>query len=216
MNGVLGMAELSMDTNLSPEQKRFVEAITGSGESLLSIINDILDFSKIEAGKLELEAIPFDLEKLIEDVAQMFASRAHAKGLELAVLIPRESPLALKGDPTRLRQVLTNLLANAIKFTEKGEVVVRASIIRHDTSHVLLEISVQDTGIGIGSQVLPRLFHPFSQADGSTTRRYGGTGLGLAISNELVSYMGGVLACESEPGKFPIYWKIHKHFLTSS
>ncbi|TKB23109.1 response regulator [Desulfopila sp. IMCC35006] len=201
MNGVLGMTELLLDTPLTIEQRRFAETIQGSGESLLSIINDILDFSKIEAGKLELETINFDLRLLIEDVAEMLASRAHAKGLELAVLIPTGTCCSLQGDPTRLRQVLTNLIANAIKFTEKGEVVVRATTNRHKGGNVSLHISVIDTGIGMSKKIQHLLFKPFSQADSSTTRQYGGTGLGLAISSELVSCMGGILACESEPGK---------------
>ena len=201
MNGVLGMNELLRNTKLTSEQLRFAEIIQGSGESLLAIINDILDFSKIEAGKLELESIAFNLRLLIEDVAQLLAARAHAKGLELAVVLPSDSCCRLQGDPTRLRQVLTNLIANAIKFTEKGEVVVRAMTTRRDDGSVLLQISVVDTGIGISQKIQQLLFKPFSQADSSTTRQYGGTGLGLAISSELISCMGGVLACESEPGK---------------
>ncbi|MFW2367015.1 MAG: response regulator [Desulforhopalus sp.] len=201
MNGVLGMTELLQDTELSMEQRQFAETIQGSGESLLAIINDILDFSKIEAGKLELENITFDLQLLIEDIAQLLAARAHAKRLELAIHIDDDASLSLKGDPTRLRQVLTNLIANAIKFTEKGEVVVRAAAVRLEGRAVQLEISVEDTGIGIRPEVQQLLFKPFSQADGSTTRKYGGTGLGLAISSELVSCMGGRLECESEPGK---------------
>jgi signal transduction histidine kinase/DNA-binding response OmpR family regulator/HPt (histidine-containing phosphotransfer) domain-containing protein len=201
MNGVLGMTELLQDTDLSSEQRQFADTIQGSGESLLAIINDILDFSKIEAGKLELEAITFDLQLLIEDVAQLLASRAHAKKLELAVHIDDNACLSLRGDPTRLRQVLTNLIANAIKFTEKGEVVVRAAAVRLEGRGLQLEISVEDSGIGIRPEVQKLLFKPFSQADGSTTRKYGGTGLGLAISSELVSCMGGRLECESEPGK---------------
>jgi signal transduction histidine kinase/CheY-like chemotaxis protein/HPt (histidine-containing phosphotransfer) domain-containing protein len=201
MNGVLGMTELLQNTDLSAEQRRFTETIQGSGELLLSIINNILDFSKIEAGKLELESIPFDLEILIRDVARMLTSSAHAKGLELVVLIPDETCLSLKGDPTRIRQVLTNLVANAVKFTEKGEVVIRVVTIKEDSHQVTLLISVDDTGIGISPEIQAQLFKPFSQADGSTTRKYGGTGLGLAISSELVSCMGGVLKCDSEPGK---------------
>jgi two-component system sensor histidine kinase/response regulator len=201
MNGVLGMAELLHDTELSAEQSQFAGIIQGSGESLLAIINDILYFYKIEAGKLELETISFDLQLLIEDVAQMLASRAHAKGLELVVVVPDATCLTLMGDPTRLRQVLTNLIANAIKFTEKGEVVVRAATVKLEGSQVQLQVSVQDSGIGIDPKVRPLLFKPFSQADGSTTRKFGGTGLGLAISSELISCMGGLLECESEPGK---------------
>jgi len=201
MNGVLGMNQLLLDTDLSTVQQRYVETIKASGESLLAIINDILDFSKIGAGKLDLENIPFNLQLLIEDVLQMLASPAEAKGLKLTVIIPDNTLLGLKGDPTRLRQVLTNLIGNAIKFTDKGEVVVRASTLQQDSRNVMMHISVHDTGIGISLDVRKRLFKPFSQADGSTTRNYGGTGLGLAISSELVSCMGGELRCESELGK---------------
>ncbi len=201
MNGVLGMTELLLATQLSDEQQRFAETIQDSGDSLLSIINDILDFSKIEAGKLDLEAINFDLRLLVEDVSQLLATRAHAKGVELAVLISDDARLFLKGDPTRLRQILTNLIANAIKFTDQGEVIVRISTVQQENRRVDLKISVQDTGIGISPENREQLFNPFSQADGSTTRKYGGTGLGLAISTELVSCMGGVLECDSEFGK---------------
>jgi len=201
MNGVLGMTELLLATQLSDEQQRFAETIQDSGDSLLSIINDILDFSKIEAGKLELEVINFDLRLLVEDISQLLATRAHAKGVELAVLISDDARLFLKGDPTRLRQILTNLIANAIKFTDQGEVIIRVSTVQQDDRRVDLKISVQDTGIGISPENRKQLFNPFSQADGSTTRKYGGTGLGLAISTELVSCMGGVLECDSELGK---------------
>ncbi len=201
MNGVLGMNELLLGTDLSIGQQRFVKNIQSSGELLLEIINNILDFSKIEAGKLELETVPFNLQLLVEDVVQMLASHADAKGVKLTVVIPEETSLSLNGDPTRLRQILTNLIGNAIKFTEKGEIVVRASTIQQASHHVMLQISVRDTGIGISPEVRQQLFKPFSQADSSTTRTYGGTGLGLAISSELVLRMGGELKCESEPGK---------------
>jgi len=201
MNGVLGMAELLLETDLEEEQVRFARTIQSSGESLLAIINDILDLSKIEAGSLELETTPFNLQLLIEDVAQLYASRSHAKGIELAVSIAEGTDIFLKGDPTRLRQVLTNLVGNAIKFTEKGEVVVRASTTRLDDGRAALTIAVTDTGIGISPEDQKKLFRSFTQTDGSTTRKYSGAGLGLAISKELVSLMGGVLDCESEPGK---------------
>ncbi len=201
MNGVLGMTELLQETELSVEQRRFAATIHASGESLLSIINDILDFSKIEAGKLALETITFDLRILVEDVAQMLGARAHVKGLELAILIPVDTNVTLKGDPTRIKQVLTNLIANAIKFTEKGEILIRVSTLNLAGNDVLLQVSIEDTGIGIQPEVRQLLFKPFSQADGSTTRKYGGTGLGLAISHEILSHMGSSLDYESEPGK---------------
>ncbi len=201
MNGVLGMTELLLDTELSENQYRFASSIYSSGESLLAIINDILDFSKIEAGKLKLESINFNLELLINDVTELFFSTACAKKLELNVFIEESSFLYLKGDPTRLKQVLINLMGNAIKFTETGEVAVRASTKIVDDNSVNLNISIIDTGVGISGHDREKLFRPFSQVDGSTTRKYGGTGLGLVISRQLVSLMGGFLDCESKKGQ---------------
>ncbi|MCP4023717.1 MAG: response regulator, partial [Desulfobacteraceae bacterium] len=198
MNGVLGMADLLLETNLSDEQNRFARTIQNSGETLLAIINDILDFSKIEAGKVELEHIGFDLQLIVDNVARMLASRAQDKGVELAAVIPDQTQVFLKGDPTRIRQVLTNLVGNAVKFTEEGEVVIRASTKRLGNGRVKLTLLVKDTGLGIPQTDQKRLFDPFSQANGSTTRKHGGTGLGLAISKELVSLMGGSLSCKSE------------------
>ena len=206
MNGVLGMTEMLLETDLNDEQKRFADTVRSSGEALLKIINDILDFSKIEAGKLELEIINFDLRRLIEDVAQLLANRAHAKGLELAVLIPDDVPTALRGDPSRLRQVLTNLIGNAIKFTEQGEVVVRVRALESNDQQVRLHFSISDTGIGLTEEQRSQLFNAFTQADGSTTRKYGGTGLGLAISKQLVEMMDGQIDCDSEPGQGSKFW----------
>ncbi len=197
MNGVLGMTEVLQGTDLDEEQVRLTRTIQGSGESLLEIINDILDFSKIEAGRLELEAINFNLQQVIEDVTQLLAPRAHAKRLELAVQVEQESNIHLNGDPGRLKQVLTNLIANAIKFTETGEVIVLAETNPGMNKSEILRVTIIDTGIGISPESQKRLFTPFTQADGSTTRKYGGTGLGLAISKQIINMMGGELVCES-------------------
>jgi two-component system, sensor histidine kinase len=201
MNGVLGMTGLLLDTTLSKEQLGFARTIQSSADSLLTIINDILDFSKIEAGKLELENIPFDLHLLIQDIEQLFLFRAKDKGLKLRVKLDNETSIHLIGDPTRLQQIITNLVANAIKFTDKGEVIIQAATTKMKEDSAQLEISVQDSGIGIELKKQSQLFKPFSQIDSSTTRKYGGTGLGLAISNELVSKMNGELKCISEQGK---------------
>ncbi|GIV59459.1 MAG: histidine kinase [Rhodothermaceae bacterium] len=200
MNGVIGMAELLLQTPLTPDQQEYVASINRCGEALLTIINDILDLSKIEAGKLELERVAFDLQEVIEDSVEFLAPRATAKGLELACYVQEEGTAVL-GDPHRLRQVLTNLLGNAIKFTERGEVVVRAEVLSMNRRTVCWRIAVKDTGIGISPEGRARLFQSFSQVDGSTTRRYGGTGLGLAISRQLVEMMGGEIGVESEVGK---------------
>jgi signal transduction histidine kinase/DNA-binding response OmpR family regulator/HPt (histidine-containing phosphotransfer) domain-containing protein len=208
MNGVLGMAELLLSTTLSQKQRRFVETVHKSGESLLSIINDILDFSKIEAGRFELEQLDFDLHKTVEDIVELFAEQAHSKNLELIFRIAPEVPECVKGDPTRVRQVLSNLVGNALKFTGQGEVVIDLSLVNTDQtptpskkSPFKINFSVRDTGIGISEEALPRLFQAFSQADGSTTRKYGGTGLGLAISKQLTELMGGEISVETRAGQ---------------
>ena len=201
MNGVIGLTGLLLDTELEPKQREYAEGVRRSGEALLAIINDILDFSKIEAGRLEVEVIDFDLRTVVEEVGDLLAEPAHAKGLELVTLLPPEIPTAVQGDPGRLRQILTNLVGNAVRFTDSGEVVVRADVADVDGAEALVRFEVADTGIGIDPAAQAAIFEPFSQADSSTTRRYGGTGLGLAISKQLVERMGGRLAVESEPGR---------------
>ncbi len=197
MNGVVGMTQLLLRTSLSPQQQRYAETVRVSAESLLNVINDILDFSKVEAGRLELEELDFDLRETVESVCDLLAQRAHDKALELVVVVDEAVPDALVGDAGRLRQVLMNLIGNAVKFTEKGEVSIRVGLVGSDGQGVCLRFEVRDTGIGISPEALPRLFHAFVQADGSTTRRYGGTGLGLAISRQIVGLMGGTIEAES-------------------
>jgi two-component system sensor histidine kinase/response regulator len=206
MNGVIGMTGLLLDTPLTPQQRDYAETIRSSGETLLAIINDILDFSKIEAGKLELELTDFDLRQVVREVVDLFAAAAQRKRLELAVLIHHNVPITLRGDPGRLRQILTNLLSNAIKFTPKGEVVLRLTQLGERASMVTLRAEVTDTGIGLMPDVRTRLFRPFSQADASTTRKYGGTGLGLAICKQLAEMMGGSIGVDSTPGKGSTFW----------
>ncbi len=211
MNGVLGMTELLLDAGLNETQQRYARTIRSSGEALLKIINDILDFSKIEAGRLELDPVEVDIRDLGEEAVQLLASLAHEKGLELTCRIAPEVPERILTDPVRLRQILLNLLGNALKFTMKGEVTVSIEcagdpLPKPASSQCLLRISVSDTGIGIDRDAQTRLFRSFSQADGSTTRRFGGTGLGLAVSKQLAKLMGGDIGVNSEPGCGSCFW----------
>ena len=206
MNGILGMTDLLRGTALSAQQSRFTDAVYQSGEHLLNIINDILDFSKIEAGKLEIESINFNLRQLVEDVGYLFAQAVEAKGLEMVCAVPHDVPVAVRGDPVRLRQIMTNLVSNAVKFTSRGEVVVRVRLLHESPQQARFRFEVQDTGIGIDESTRSRIFSAFSQADSSTTRRYGGTGLGLAIATRLVEMMHGQIGVDSEPGRGSVFW----------
>ncbi len=206
MNGVIGMTELLLDTPLNGAQREFAETVNRSANYLLEIINDILDFSKIEAGRIELDSAEFSLRHTLEEVVSLLAEPAESKGLELVLAVKRDVPDALRGDPLRLRQVVTNLVGNAIKFTASGEVVVTVSQLHDATDGVLLRCQVEDTGLGIPPEAFGRLFQPFSQVDESMTRRFGGTGLGLAISRQLVERMGGQIGVESEPGQGSLFW----------
>jgi signal transduction histidine kinase/FixJ family two-component response regulator len=201
MHGVLGMTELLLTTDLAPTQRQFVEAVGRSGKHLLGIINDILDFSKIESGKLDLDVVAFDLRRLLEESLDLFVQQAGKKGLALVADLPPDESLVVCGDALRLRQIVVNLLGNAIKFTASGEVVLRLRVVEHDENHLQFVLTVADTGIGIPLESQQRIFEHFAQADGSTSRQYGGTGLGLAICHRLVDMMGGRISVESQPGQ---------------
>ena len=201
MNAILGMTELALDEELLPEVRDFIVTAHESARSLLALVNDLLDFSRIEAGKLQLETVPFDLWQTIDDVAKALSIRASEKGLELATEIAPNVPRMVEGDPLRLRQVLSNLAANAVKFTERGEVVIRSELHASTDQHLIVRFAVRDTGIGISPEDKVRIFAPFTQADASTTRMFGGSGLGLAICSELIGAFGGKLDVDSEVGK---------------
>ncbi|WP_089937248.1 hybrid sensor histidine kinase/response regulator [Candidatus Entotheonella palauensis] len=206
MNGVIGMTELLAVTSLTNRQRHFVDTVRRSGETLLALINDILDFSKIEAGKLELDWVDFDLRDMVEELVTLFAERAHRKGLELVCVLEDTAPSVVRGDPARLRQILMNLLSNAIKFTEQGEIVVNVTVEDTSAESARLRFRVRDTGVGMTAEVQTRLFEAFTQADSSTTRRYGGTGLGLAIAKQLAEMMGGAIGVESAPNQGSTFW----------
>jgi two-component system sensor histidine kinase/response regulator len=205
MNGIFGMTELALETDLSPQQREYLDAVKMSAEALMTIINDILDFSKIEAKKIDFESIPFRLRDTVHAIVSSVALLAEKKGLEIAYEIPADLPDGLRGDPGRLRQVITNLLGNAIKFTSKGEVLVSMTAPERSVNRLLLHVQVRDTGIGIPADKLKTVFDPFTQADTSTTRLYGGTGLGLAICSQLVGLMNGRIWAESEVGRGSVF-----------
>ncbi|MFP4175764.1 MAG: response regulator [Candidatus Brocadiia bacterium] len=206
LNGVIGLTELLLDTDLTDKQQRFVRTVQSSADMVMNVVNDILDFSRIEAGELSLEEIAFDLEELLDDVAETFAFRADEKELDFFCSAEPTIPYRLKGDPTRIRQVLTNLIGNALKFTDEGEINVRVRLVEETSDRATLRVSVSDTGIGIESERQDELFNRFTQAEASTARQYGGSGLGLAISRKLVEMMGGEIGVNSEKGRGSEFW----------
>ena len=219
MNAIIGLSHLALKTTLSPKQRDYISKVHNAGTSLLAIINDILDFSKIEAGKLNIEATDFDLDEVIGSVTTITAQKAHDKGLEFLVHVSPAIPELLRGDPLRLGQILTNLVNNAVKFTERGEVRIEVELLEQTGEKVQLKFSVHDTGIGMTREQAARLFQPFSQADMSTTRKHGGTGLGLTICRRLAELMGGQIWLESEPGAgstfiFTIWLEVSRGFAT--
>ncbi len=206
LNGVMGMSELLQHTQLDDQQKRYVQLVRASADALLAILNNVLDLSKIEAGRMELEDAEFSLRQLIEDTVEMFGPRAGAKKLEIGAMISEDTPGHVFGDPTRLRQILMNLLNNAVKFTDHGKIVVRVNQENATSSHIMMRIAVSDTGPGIPPERLSRLFKVFSQADASTSRKHGGTGLGLALCKQFAELMGGTAGVESQLGHGSTFW----------